>query len=94
VSESIEAADGGEASVDGRRGQTLLLHGGAVELDVGSLRFQDGEARVSGPLEEGSQVVAIGIERSSALAGEKCCRCHLSFIEAGVLDDRRQRVGI
>jgi len=59
VGESVEAADGGEASVDGRRGQTLLLHGGAVELDVGSLRFQDGEARVIGPLEEGPQVVTV-----------------------------------
>jgi hypothetical protein len=94
VGEPVEAADGGEAPVDGRRGQALLLRGGAVELDVGSLGFQDGEACVGGPLEEGLQIVAVGIERSSAVSGEKCCRCNLSFIEAGVLDDGGQGVGI
>ena len=73
VGESVEAADGRQPSVDGRRGQTLVLHGGAVELDVGSLGFQDGEARISGPLEEGPEVVAVGIERAPVVSGEECC---------------------
>jgi hypothetical protein len=61
---------------------------------VRSLRLQDGETRVGGPLEEGPKVVAIGIERAPALPGKKCCRCRLRLIEPGVLDDGGQSLRI
>jgi hypothetical protein len=51
VGEPVEAADRGEPTVDGRGGETLLLHGRPVELDVGTLGVEHRQMGVGGPLE-------------------------------------------
>ncbi len=50
--EAVEAADGGQPSVDGGCRQAATLHGSDVELDLGSACRQDGECLVGSPLED------------------------------------------
>ena len=76
VGEAIEAADGGQAPVDGRDSQAPLLHDAAPQFDVGSFGLEDVETDVSAPLKEGAQVVAIGFEGSGAVAGQVRSRRH------------------
>ena len=68
VGEPVEAAHGGQPSVDGRGSKASLLHGRPVELDVRSLRLQDCETDVGGPLEECPEIETVGIERSCVAA--------------------------
>ena len=81
VGEAIEAADGGQAPVDGRGGQTPLLHGAAPQLDVGPLGLKNVETDISAPLKEGAQIVAIGLEGPTAVAGQIRSRSHLGLGE-------------
>jgi hypothetical protein len=50
---------------------------------MGSLRLQDGETDVCGPLEEYPEIETVRIERSAVVPGEEGCGCNLSFVEAG-----------
>ena len=70
MGEAVEAADRGQPPVDGRGGQAPLLHGAAPQLDVGPLGLEDVETDVGAPLEEGTQVVAVGLEGPTAVAGQ------------------------
>ena len=81
VGEAVEAADGREPAIDGRGGQAPLLHGAPPQLDVGPLGLEDVETDVGAPLEEGAQVVAIGLEGPTAIAGQVRSRGHLSLSE-------------
>jgi hypothetical protein len=81
VGETIEAADGREPAIDGRGGQAPLLHGASPQLDVGPRRLEDVETDVGAPLEEGAQVVAVGLEGSAAVAGQERSRRHLGLSE-------------
>ncbi len=65
LGEAIEPTDRGKPPVDGRGGQAPLLHGAPPQLDVGPLRLEDVETDVGAPLEEGAQVVAVGLEGSA-----------------------------
>jgi len=94
VGKAVEATDGGQPAVDGGRCKTSLLHRSAVELDVRSLRLQDGQAHVGGPLEECPQIVAISGEGATVVPGKKSCGRDLSLIEARIGNDGGQGVWI
>ena len=88
----VEAADGGETPIDGGRGEAFLLHGGAVELDMRSLRLQYRETNVGRPLKKGPEVVSVGVERTPAVPGQEGCCCQLRLIEDGIFGDDCQWV--
>ena len=94
VSKAVEATDGGQPAIDSGGSQASLFHHRAIELDMGLLRFQDGEAHVDGPPEECPKVVAIGVKSATVVPGEKRCGRHLRLVEAGVGDDGGQVVRI
>ena len=81
VGEAIEPADGRQPPIDGRGGQAPLLHGAPPQLDVGPLGLEHVETDVGAPLEEGAQVVAVGLEGSTAVAGQVRSRGHLGLGE-------------
>jgi hypothetical protein len=54
--------DSRRSMVDGRSGQSPLLHGATPEFDVGPCGLEDLETDVGAPLEERAQVVAVGLE--------------------------------
>ena len=79
VGKAVEAADGRQPPVDGRGGQSPLLHGATPQLDVGPCGLEHFETEVGTPLEERTQVVAIGLERSTAVAGQVRSGSHLGL---------------
>ena len=91
VGEPVEATDRRKLPVDRRRSQAPLLHGGSVQLDVGTLGIEDRQTGVGCPLEEAPQVIAVGIEGPAAVSGQVGHCCHLGLIEERVLDDRGDR---
>ena len=62
-------------------GQAALLHGATPQLDVGPLGIEDVETNVGAPLEEGAQVVAVGLEGPTAVTGQERSRRHLCLGE-------------
>ena len=46
----------------------MLFHRNAVQLDVGPCRVEDKQLVIGRPLEEGTQVVPVRVERSPAIA--------------------------
>ncbi len=81
VRESVEGAHCGEPSIDGRGSKAPLLQRGAGQLDVGTGGFEEVHVGVSGPLEEGAQVVPVGVERPSAVSGQEGRCGHLGLSE-------------
>jgi hypothetical protein len=79
VSEAVEPADRRQPSVDRGGGETAPLHPGPEQLDVRAGCRQHIDVVVRGPLEEPAQVVPVGLEGPSAVAGEerRCCELHL-----------------
>lgn len=80
ASEAVEAAHRGEPPVDRRCSQPALLHRAAPQLDVRSGCFQHGKANLGGSLEEAAEIVAVGIERSAAVASQEGGRGELCLI--------------
>ena len=58
---------------------------------MGPGRGQHSEADVSGPLEEGAEIVAVVVERATAVAGKEGGRSQLRFIEGTVLFEPPKR---
>ena len=74
VGEAIEAADRGQTAVDGRRGQTPLLHRESVHSMWGRLpRERPGRCRR--PTGKGAQVEAVSVEGPAAVAGQEGGGC-------------------
>jgi hypothetical protein len=71
VCESVEATDCREPTVDRRRREPAVLHRAAEQLDVRTARLHDDDAVIAGPLEEAAQVVAIRLERATAVTGKE-----------------------
>jgi hypothetical protein len=84
VGEAVEAADRGQPPVDGRRRQTTALHGPHVELDLGPSGLEDVEALIGRPLEERPQVVAVGVEGASQVAGKERRRRQFGLVDGVV----------
>jgi hypothetical protein len=82
VGEAVVAADRRQTPVDRRGSQAPLLEGTPVELDVRSGRLENGDADVVSPLEEGAQVVTVGVEGAAAVAGEKRGRSELGVVKS------------
>jgi len=61
---------------------------------MGTGRFDHGQAVIGGPLEQVAQVVAVGVERPSAVSGEERYGGELGFIGCYGLSRVRQQVGI
>jgi hypothetical protein len=80
VSEAIEATHRRQPTIDRGRGETALLHRGAVQLDVRPSRVEDEQLVVGRPLEEGTQVVPIRLQRSPAIAGQKRRNCQFRLV--------------
>ena len=81
----------GYPTVDGSWSEAFLLHEHAVELDVGPLCVQYDQMGIGRPLEEGAQVVAVGIGGPAAVPGQKCRRRYSGLVEEGVRDDGGER---
>ncbi len=61
VREPVVVAHCRQSPVDRRGREAAVLHPAAVELDVGSRRGQHGQADIGRPLEEATDIVAIGV---------------------------------
>lgn len=85
VGEPVEPTYRRQAPVDRCRRQAPLLHPGAVELDVRPRRGEHAEPAVGRPLEEPAQVVAVGVECASAVAGQESDRGELRLIDDQLL---------
>ena len=81
VGEAIKTADGREATVDGRGGQSPLLAGRPPQLDVRPLGLEHHESDAVTPLEVATQVKAIGFQGASAVASEESSRSHVGLFE-------------
>jgi len=96
VGEAVEAAHGGQAPIDRRRRQSPGLQCRAEQLNVRAGGAEHLETHVSRPLEERSQVVAIGLERSSRVARQECRSCDFGLVgrvRTGKLDCEADRLG-
>ena len=81
VGEAIKTADGREATVDGRGGQSPLLAGGPPQLDVGPLGLEHHQSDAVTPLEIATQVETVGLQGPSAVAGQEGRRSHMGLFE-------------
>lgn len=70
------------------RRQPPLLHRRAVHLKVGTAGFEHGQAVVRRPLEQVAQIMAVSVERSAAVAGQKRNSCQFRRIH-DVLGSRK-----
>jgi hypothetical protein len=70
VSESVEAADRRQATVDGCWCQGSVLQRGAEQLDVRTRRPKHVNPDTCRPLEDRAEV-AVALERAAAVAGEE-----------------------
>jgi hypothetical protein len=59
VGETVDRARGRQAPVDGRGRQALILHGAPVQLQVGAGGRRHSQIVIGGPLEQGTQIVAV-----------------------------------
>jgi hypothetical protein len=84
VSEAVEAAGGRETPVYGRGGQPPLLHRRAVHLKVGAAGFEHGQTVVGRPLEQVAQIMAVSVERSTAVAGPERDGCQFRRIHGAL----------
>jgi hypothetical protein len=82
--EAVEAADGGESPVDGRGGQPAFLAGGPPQLEVRPLGFEHRQSDAGAPVEVATQVEAVGLEGSTAVASQEGRPSHVSFLEWAV----------
>jgi hypothetical protein len=60
---------------------------------VGSVRFEHRQSHVSGPLEERPHIMAIGVKRATAVAGQVGGRRQLRLIQRRVLLERLHQHG-
>jgi len=84
VGEAVAAAHRRQTAVDGGGGQAPGFHGPHVQLDLGPGGLEDVEAAIGRPLEERPQVVAIGIQRPSLVAGQERRHRQLGFVDGPV----------
>jgi predicted metal-dependent hydrolase len=91
VCESVEATHSREPTVDRRRREPAVLHPGAEQLDVRTARLHDDDAVIAGPLEEAAQVVAIRLERATAVTGKERDRSKLRLIDLDLEPGRPNR---
>ena len=69
MGEAVEPADRRQSPVDGRRGESSLLACRSPQLDVGTLSLEDLQANARAPLEVAAKVVAVSLERPTAVTG-------------------------
>jgi hypothetical protein len=94
VREAVEAAHRREPPVDRRRSEPSLLQRASPQLDVRAGRRKHGNVVVGGPLEEASQVLAVGLEGAAAVARQERRGSELRFVERRIVERRlHRRVG-
>jgi hypothetical protein len=88
VSEAVEAADGREASIDGRRSEIPIFHVVPIELDVRSFSLENLEVDGRRPREETLEIVSVGVERPALVASKVCHGSQFGFVEGVALPCR------
>jgi hypothetical protein len=81
VREAVVTAHGGQAAIDGRRGEPALFHGCPIQLDVRPAGSQWQQPDSGRPLEELAQVCPVRLQGPPAIAGEERNRRQLRFIK-------------
>jgi hypothetical protein len=96
VSEPVEPADGREPSVDRGSGQTAIFHRGTEQLDMRARGLEHDHAVVGRPLEEATQVMAVRLERASAVPSQERRGGQLGIVNRvvglAVLDGRARQL--
>jgi hypothetical protein len=81
VGEPVIAAHRGQAPIDGRRGQTPLLHPGPIQLEVRPRRKQRRHPGQGHPRQVLAQIRTVGLEGPAAVASEEGHRSQLRLIQ-------------